>query len=60
MISRYWRSQIFEKKQNKKQKQKNLGSPNVGQMGQNRAHLTYFLKFGLLVFLEFTYNDSLH
>ena len=39
----------------------NFGSPNFGQMAQNWPQnqvFRHFLKFGSLVFLRITYNDS--
>ena len=53
MTSSDWRSQIFEKK---------IVSPNLGPMGQNQVQnlvFCHFLKFGSLIFLEITDNDSL-
>ena len=53
MISSDWRSQVFEKK--------NCGL-NLGLTGLNQAQnevFGHFFEFGLLVFLEIAYNDSL-
>ena len=41
----------------------NFGGPNLSQMGQNRVQnqvFCYFLKFGILVFLEIVCSHSLH
>ena len=53
MISSDWRNQIFKNK---------FWRPELGPTGQNRTWIEvfcYFLKFGLLVFLEIAYSENL-